>query len=226
MHNGKGIVVELILEDGQSFVRISCPSALTPSTGQYVLASDASNLPLPVPLFYTDSAPQGFIGMPPVLQTWMPGQELYLRGPLGHGFSLPIAARKIALVDLDGQPWQLRGLIRPSLNQGGSVVLVSDAPVDHLAHEVEVQPLSGLEEIVRWADYIAFDVARENLIRLKEKLGSGKQTPALAEAQIHVRTMMPCGGVAECGVCAVGLRSGWEMVCKDGPVFEYKKLFD
>ena len=226
MRNGKGTVVELILEDGQSFARISCPPALTPSAGQYLLASDAPDSPMPVPLFYTDSVTEGFICAPPVPESWKPGQEVYLRGPLGRGFTLPFAARKIALVALGGLPGRLRGLIRPSLKQGGSIVLVSDRSVDHLADEVEVLPLSALAEIVEWADYVAFDVSRENLKGLKERFGSRKQAAALAEAQILVRTPMPCGGVAECGVCAVRLKSDWEMVCKDGPVFEYNQLFD
>ena len=226
MHTEKGAIVELILEDGQSFARISCPPALTPSAGQYVLASDASDSPLPVPLFYTDSASEGFICAPPVPESWKPGQDVYLRGPMGRGFTLPFAARKIVLVAFDGQPWRLRGLIQPSLKQGGSIVLISDASVDQLADEVEVQPLSTLAEIIEWADYIAFDVAREKLMELRAKLGSGKQAPALAEAQILVRTLMPCGGAADCGVCAVSLKSGWEMVCKDGPVFWYNKFFD
>jgi dihydroorotate dehydrogenase electron transfer subunit len=226
MHNGKGMVVELILEDGQSFARISCPPALTPFAGQYLLASDASDSALPVPLFYTDSAPEGFICAPPLPESWRPGQEVYLRGPLGRGFSLPVAARKIALVAFDRQPWRLRGLIRPSLNQGGSIVLVSDVSVDHLADEVEVQPLSALSEIVEWADYIAFDIARDKLIGLRERLGGRRQATALAEAQLLIQSPMPCGGVADCGVCAVSLKSGWEMVCKEGPVFVYNKLFD
>ncbi len=226
MHIGKGQIVELILGSGLRFARISCPPALRPSVGQYLIASDTAGSPLPVPLFYTDFAPEGFICATPVLEVWVPGQDVYLRGPLGRGFTLPPAARKIALVAFDGQPWRLKGLIRMALKQGGSIVLVSDESVDHLADEVEVQPLAALPEIVEWADYMAFDLARENLMRLQERLGSGRRTAALSEAQILIRSPMPCGGVAECGVCAVSLRSGWELACKDGPVFLYSRLFD
>jgi len=226
MRTGKGQIVELILENGLRFARIACAVQLVPAAGQYVLASEASDSPLPVPLFNTESSPEGFICAPPVAESWKPGQELYLRGPLGHGFTLPVAAKRIALVSLDGQPWRLRGLIQPFLKQGGLIVLVSDSSVDNLSDEVEVQPLSSLSEVVRWADYIAFDVSRENLPGLKEKLDGLKQIAALAEAQVLVRAPMPCGGVAECGVCAISLKSGWEMVCKEGPVFVYSGLFD
>ena len=226
MRTGKGQIVELILENGLRFARIACAAYLIPAPGQYLLTSDAADSPLPVPLFYTESSPEGFICAPPVAESWKPGQELYLRGPLGHGFTLPVAAKRIALVSLDGQPWRLRGLIQPFLKQGGLIVLVSDSSVDNLSDEVEVQPLSSLSEVVRWADYIAFDVSRENLPGLKEKLDGLKQIAALAEAQVLVRAPMPCGGVAECGVCAISLKSGWEMVCKEGPVFVYSGLFD
>jgi len=234
MHSGTGQVVELILEDGQRAARISCPANLIPSPGQYLLASDASDSPLPVPVFYTDSAPQGvavapwrhFIAAPPVPDSWNPGHEIYLRGPLGHGFAIPVSARKVGLIAFDDSPSRLRGLIRPSLSQGAAVVLVSDFASGSLPNDVEVQPLSTLPEIIEWADYVAFDAARENLPELREKLRTLDQFSAGAkrEAQILIRTPVPCGGVAECGVCAVTLKSNWRMACKDGPVFGWNEL--
>jgi len=225
MHTGKGQILETVLEDGLRLARIACPANLIPAAGQYLLASDASDSPLPVPLFYTDSAPEGFFAAPPIPESWMPGTSLSLRGPLGRGFAIPAGARKIVLVAFDDSPLRLRGLIRPSLKQGAAVVLVSDLTVDHLSDEVEVQPLSALSEIMAWADFAAFDVARANLFELREKLGNKNQLPALCEAQVLIRISMPCGGVAECGVCAVNLLpSGWQMACKDGPVFDLREI--
>ena len=224
MHTAKGQVIELILENGLRHVRISCPANLTPSPGQYVLASDEPDSPLPVPIFYTASAPQGFIASAPVPDSWTPGMEVHLRGPLGRGFSLPLSARKVGLIAFDDAPSRLRGLIAPALKQSAAVVLVTDLDSDSLPDEVEVQPTSALAEIVEWGDYLAFDVARENLFELKEYLWSMKQAWAKNEAQLLIRTPMPCGGVADCGVCAVTLKSGWEMACKEGPVFELKEI--
>ena len=229
MHTGKGQVLETILEDGQRLVRIACQANLIPTAGQYLLAGDASLSlsqcsPLPVPLFYTDSASEGFVASPPIPQSWMPGMSLSLRGPLGRGFVIPVSVRKVALVAYDDSPIRLRGLIQPALKQGAAVVLVSDFAIDHLSDEVEVQPLSTLAEIVAWADYAAFDVARANLIQLREKLGILNQLSAVYEAQVLIRTSMPCGGVAECGVCAVSLKSGWQLACKDGPVFDLRVI--
>ena len=224
MHTGQGRVVETILENGQRLARIACPANLIPSAGQYLLASDASDAPLPVPLFYTDSAAESFLTAPPIPDTWMPGLNISLRGPLGRGFTIPISARKIALIAFDDTPVRLHGLIRPALKQGAAIVVVSDFAVGDVSDEVEAQPLSALGEVLAWADYAAFDVARTNLLELKEKLGMLKQLPVLYEAQVLIRTSMPCGGVADCGVCAVSLKSGWQMACKDGPVFNVREI--
>lgn len=229
MKTGQGQLYEIYLDAG---VRIICPPEMIPAPGQYLLASDASDSPLPVPLYYTDSAPEGsvmapwrhFLASPPIPETWRPGMQISLRGPLGRGFVIPASARKIALVAADDSPLRLRGLIKPSLKQGAAVVLVSDFAIDNLSDEVEAQPLSALSEIMAWADYVAFDVARANLFELREKLGRLNQLAAVKDAQVLIRTAVPCGGVAECGVCAVSLKSGWMMACKDGPVFDIREL--
>jgi len=224
MHTGKGQVLETILEDGQRLARISCPANLIPSAGQYLLASDTSDSPLPVPLYYTDSALEGFLAAAPIPESWIPGTVISLRGPLGRGFAVPVFARKIALVAFDDSPLRLRGLIRPALKQGAAVVLVSDFHVDNLSDEVEAQPLSALQDVMAWADYAAFDVARVNLFELRERLRVLKQAQAASEAQVLIRTAVPCGGVADCGVCGVSLKSGWQLACKDGPVFDLREI--
>src|SRR5690349_17150759 len=113
MHTGTGRVTELHL-DGSA--RIECPPELVPAPGQYLLAhTSASDLPLPVPVFLYDSAPAGFRAAGPLHPSWGPGTQLRMRGPLGHGFSRPAAARKVALVALDGSPARLRGLMSSGL---------------------------------------------------------------------------------------------------------------
>lgn len=224
MHTGKGQVVELILRDRLRHARLTCHVNLIPAPGQYLLANDESDSPLPVPIFYTDSAPQGFIAAAPVPGSWNPGREIYLRGPLGQGFMLPSSARKVALVAFDDSHARLQGLIQPVSSQGAAVVLLSDSKLDNLPDEVEVQPVSALSEVIEWADYVAFDVARENLSELRKRFFKGMQAKFPFDAQILVRTPVPCGGIAECGVCAVTVTSGWKMVCKDGPVLDWKEL--
>jgi len=224
MHIGKGQVLELILENGLRIARISCPVDLIPSPGQYLLAGDASDSPLPVSLFSTESAPGSFISSAPIPETWTPGAKITLRGPLGHGFDLPASARKVALVPFDDSSSRLRSLIKPALKQGAAVVLVSDLDGERLPDEVEIQPFSALDEILAWADFVAFNVARENLPGLRERLGVLGQLSVKKEAQVLVHTPVPCGGVAECGVCAVTLKSSWKLACKDGPVFDLREI--
>jgi dihydroorotate dehydrogenase electron transfer subunit len=224
MSAGKGQVLELILEDGFRYARLTCPPNLVPEPGQYLLASDGTDSTLPVPLFHTDYAPQGFVAVTPAASRWVPGLVLDLRGPLGRGFNLSLAARRVGLVAFDDAPARLRGLIRQALKQDAAVVLVSSAAPDNLPDDVEVQPLSTLSDILAWADYVAFDVSRENLPQLREQVGKQNSIIAPLGAQILIRTPVPCGGIAECGVCAVTLKSEWKLACKDGPVFDWGEL--
>jgi NAD(P)H-flavin reductase len=213
MKNGQGQVVEIFLD---SRVRLVCPSGLIPAPGQYLLAhAFGTDDPLADSVFFSDSASNGFVAAPGL--SWMPGTQLSLRGPLGHGFNIPVAARKIALVAFDDSPERLRGLIPFAFKQGAEVVLVSDVHVDNLPEDVEVQPLKALSEICQWSDFAAFDVAREKLPELKKRLEAGNQLGI----QVLIRAPMPCGAVAECGVCAVNIHNEWKLICKDGPVFEF-----
>lgn len=226
MHAGRGQVVELILDAEEAHARIACPAHLIPQPGQYVLASSASLSDLlPVPLFSTESTPWGFTACAPIPSFWAPGTDLALHGPLGRGFRLPSAARKVALIPFDGTAARLKGLVRPALHQGAAVTLVSDADETGLAEEVEVQPFAALEEVLAWAEYAAWDVLRESLPGLRERLGGERRVWAGKEAQILVRTPVPCGGIAECGACAVPVKSAFRLACKDGPVFDWREVF-
>jgi hypothetical protein len=225
MKQGTGELTELYLENGLRGGRLLCLQNLIPAPGQYLLAYDpASNSPLPAPVFNAGSVPGGFLVAPPIPPAWQPGIILSLRGPLGRGFSLPASARCVALVSLGDTAARLKPLIPAVLGQGASVVLVSDLDLPGLPPEVEIQPVSALSEVAKWADYLAFDLPRESLPGLRETLGLGEQAKVLFEAQVLVVTPMPCGGLAECGVCAVTVRRGWKMACKDGPVFDLDEL--
>ena len=233
MHIGEGLVKEITLLDGSTAARILCASNLIPAPGQYLLAhAHGSDAPLPVPVFPAESNLQGFLAAPPLPAAWTPGTRLHLRGPLGHGFALPMSARRVALVAWDNNSARLAPLMNLAYKQEASVTLVSDTQPDDLSLQVEVQPLSALNEIIKWADFIAVDVERASLPQLRERFGSGQQARGWAgsghfipnEMQVLVCTPMPCGGVAECGVCAVHVKHNWKMACKDGPVFALNDL--
>lgn len=218
-----GIVKE-IFEDGSA--RIDCPPELIPTPGQYLLAhAAASSAPIADSVFFSHSSADGFIAAAPMSSLWAPGTSLHLRGPLGRGFILPSAARKLALFAFDISPARLLGLIPSALKQNAEVALLSDKSPRDLPEVVEVQPLKAAHEIFRWADYVAIDTARENLNQLLEMFERQKeQARAWVEPQILIHTQMPCGALAECGVCAITSRHRSKLICKDGPVFNWKEL--
>jgi dihydroorotate dehydrogenase electron transfer subunit len=222
MHTGLGQLTQMYLDGSAD---LDCPANLVPAPGQYLLAHDsASDSPLAVPVYFYDSAPKGFRFAPPYPSTWTIGTKLALRGPLGHGFDVPVAARKIALIALNGSPAYLHGLIPLALKREMETVLLCNSPVSGLPEDVEVQPLQAFDEICKWADFIAIDIARETLNQLKEMTSKLWQVSAVREAQVLIHTPMPCGGLAECGVCAVGAHHDWKMACREGPVFVLKDI--
>jgi NAD(P)H-flavin reductase len=225
-------IAELILLDGFHAARILCPPGLTPAPGQYLLAhADGSDSPLAVPIFparsFTDphkTGTDGFLIAPPTPETWIPGTRLHLRGPLGHGFTLPASARRVALIAFGDSPRRLLALLDLAFKQDASVTLVCENPPEDLPLQVEIQPMHALSEVCGWADYAALDCAREDLAQLKEKLGAGGPAKIRCEAQVLIRTPMPCGGLAECGVCTVEGQRGDRLACADGPVFDWKEI--
>lgn len=161
MKNGKGQVKEILLD---SRVLITCPPGLIPAPGQYLLVhQSASDLfpawesPLPVSLFFSDSAPNGFITALQSPFSWRPGTSLNLRGPIGHGFVIPPSARKVALIAFDDAPVRLHGLIPVALKQNAEVVMICNSEVKDLPEVVEIQPLQAMLEIIQWADYAAME---------------------------------------------------------------------
>jgi dihydroorotate dehydrogenase electron transfer subunit len=223
MKTAKGKLEEIYL-DGSA--RIACPPELTPAPGQYLLAhADGSDSPLPVPVFSSLPSPQsGFRSAPGLPASWRPGQSLHLRGPIGHGFTIPATARKIALVAFDDAPARLLGLLSSALKQNAEVVVICNSAAEDLPEIVEIQPLKALPDALQWAEYAAMDVSRENLNLLRERLAEKVQVTAKIEAQVLIRSPMPCGALAECGVCALAIHHDWKMICKDGPVFELRDL--
>lgn len=222
MKTAQGRVEEIFLDGSAGIV---CPPELIPHPGQYLYAhADGSVSPLAVSLFPSLISPKGFRSAPAAPPSWRPGDILHLRGPIGRGFFIPANARRIALVAFDDSPSLLRGLIPVAMKQNAEVVLACDSQIADLPEVVEVLPLEAMGEILRWADYAAFDADRENLNRLMERLAGMNQAGAGIEAQVLIRAAMPCGGIADCGACALILRHEWKMICKDGPVFDLRGI--
>jgi dihydroorotate dehydrogenase electron transfer subunit len=88
--------------------------------------------------------------------------------------------------------------------------------------------LSALPELLNWADFIAIDLPLATLPDLRSRLGLNagvdRHLHLHCPAQALVLSPMPCGGLAECGVCAVPSPRGWKLACDDGPVFNLHEI--
>jgi dihydroorotate dehydrogenase electron transfer subunit len=221
-----GEIVEVWLEGDMVAGQIRCPETMLPLPGQYLIANGTSwdEAALPFTLFPAGSASGGFLTAPGLPPSWQPGTRLNLRGPLGRGFQLPAQARRVTLAALGESPSRLLPLARQAILQGAEVSLFSVQPPYNWPLDVEINPPGSLPDGMHWADYMALDLTADDLRQLREKLALPLHSRAVCPAQALIVTPMPCAGVGECGVCAVRMRRGWGLACKDGPVFDLNQL--
>jgi dihydroorotate dehydrogenase electron transfer subunit len=147
-----------------------------------------------------------------------------MRGPLGRGFELPASTHRLVLAALGDSVARLLPLAAQAAQNGCAIALFADAPLPSLPASYEAYPSSDLPESLVWADLLAIDLPLQHMVGLRKILGiaTGALLPCPAQVLIHVP--MPCAGLAECGACAVRTRRGYQLACKDGPVFDLKHL--
>jgi hypothetical protein len=219
--------------DGNQAARIDCPQTIIPNPGKYLLAHNPSEpdsvlgeslFPVGNPGTLDDVESPTLGQIPP---SWNPGTRLNLRGPLGHGFSIPVEARRLALVAFGDTSARLLPLIRPAIESGADIAIFTPAPPQpgSLPPAVEIHPLNALPDSLSWAAYLALDIPLGSLPHLRETLDLGPHDRIPCPAQALIWTPMPCGAAADCGACAVPTRkAGYKLACKDGPVFDLNEL--
>lgn len=213
----EGKIIERILDGRRAAARIACAANLVPAPGQYLLAHlPASDDPLAVAVFSAGVAADGFFAASSLSSAWTAGAALSLRGPLGRGFAIPANARRVALAAWDVSPAYLLGLLPLAEKQGADLVLLCDDPPEDIPSDVEIRPLAALDEIAQWADYLALAASRAGW---RERVHERARLKVTREAQALIVTPMPCGGLAQCGVCSVEVGKGSWLACEDGPVF-------
>lgn len=212
---------------GYHTARLKTPRPFSFEPGQYILASREADYQQTIPtvqfiesiigedLFIASQAPVD----------WIPGQRILFRGPLGHGFRLPTLFRRMLLIGLDAQPARLMSLIHKGLEKKVDIVLAGDFianPVisESIPSQVELAGMDQLPELLLWSDFVGMDLPIHHLDRLPGMISNVK----LVGAQALIHTDMPCGGIAECGICAVKTKRGYKMACLDGPVFDLADL--
>lgn len=218
-------LIELRLNPAGLEGLLACPATIHPLPGQYLLAfAPGQSEALATPLFPAGQTGEYLRVAPPLPVSWAAGMRLQVRGPLGNGFRLPAGARKVALAALGCGPERLLPLAELALAQDAAIVLYSAAVPDNLPSDVEIAPPAQLDEALDWADYLALDLAGDWRWHWRGILGLGEGQKLPFSGQGLVRTPILCGGMGECGVCAVKTRSGWSLACKDGPVYDLEML--
>ena len=229
MQQATARLTEIWLEGRDLVGRVRSP--IQPGPGQYALAQrvDASQAVLPAVLFSGGQTADGFIVAPPLPDGWRPGDDLLLKSPIGKGFCLPPGVNRLALLAMKYTTRRLLPLAEFGLKNGASVTLAcgnqsAALPFTDLPAAIEIVPLDDLSDLLNWADFIAIDLAFNDLSRFRQLLNVEPGSSLPCPAQVLVHTIMPCAGMADCGVCAVEMKHGWKLACKDGPVFELNNL--
>lgn len=203
-----------------ALVQLDLPRASWPRPGQYLLVDDAV---LARPLFRAGDYAQGWLhlpgGLPP---TWLPGTSVAVRGPLGKGFALPETVSRLALAALGETAVRLLPLLE--LASEADAVLFSQPPWPEVPARVELYPLSEFPAALGWAEFIALDVPLAEVESLPRRLGLAPEQGLPCPAQVLISAPMPCGGLADCGVCAFPARRGYRLACRHGPVFDWRDV--
>jgi len=225
MRLGIGRIVEIQSDvSGKTAARVICPVGMIPRPGQYLLAYDREDKSqvLSEVVFPSEISHDGFLSAPGIPEAWNVGTRLSLRGPLGRGFSLDGHIRRLVLVSFGESVTRLLPLMETAFRQKAAVAIFADCPLPTLPASVEAFPLVALPEALPWAEMVALEVPFEKITGLRKRLGMQERFPC--PTQVLVTTAMPCGGMAECGACAVQARRGWKLACKDGPVFDQDEI--
>ena len=226
MNETRARISEIFYNPNGTGMRLACESPLHPLPGQYLLARTAGMQQIiPIPLFCRAVEGMDLIVAPPVPTDWLPGTEIYLRGPLGNGFHPPATMRHLVLADLSGNQGQrLLQLASDVVETTVETALLSDSAPDELPIEIEFLPIKALNEVLAWADYLAVEVPLGQLGVLRDLAGlqSIREFPMQSEALVDAPLI--CGGIGACGVCSVKVSGRWQLACKDGPVFRLNQL--
>src|SRR5574340_949470 len=129
MQSGEGEINAIFYEEAEAAGSVLCAPGLIPAAGQYTLAvsllkSGETAEILTVPLFLSGQEEDGFAFAARMPEHWKPGTPLLLRGPIGHGFSLPSQVKRAALVAAGRTSARLRGLLPGLMAQRAETALV------------------------------------------------------------------------------------------------------
>lgn len=225
MAEGDWTIQEVRLAGSSLVLRIPAAPNLNLLPGQFFQAyAPGFDEPAATSLFLAQEHSSSWDLTGSIPPNWNPGTRLRWRGPLGHGFTLPVKVRKAAFVPWLDHGLTLLPLVHQALSHQAAVVWYSHQVPDWLPHQVEVLTPDSLPEAQMWADYIALTCDLVHFASLRQALVMDGASSLKCEAEVLVKTPLICGGSGECGVCSVKTRRGWTLACKDGPVFAFEEL--
>ncbi|MCW5874276.1 MAG: hypothetical protein KIS88_06480 [Anaerolineales bacterium] len=220
----------LLLEPYQNAAaRLQLPAAALPRPGQYLQVHDSTDneTAIATQLFAAGWQPSTVDGdaaelavAGPLPARWQPGHALRARGPLGRGFSLPPHTRRLALAAWGHNAARLL----PLAEAAPEVAVFCDESLGELPSHIEVQPLAALPAALAWADFVALDLPPTHVEELPSLLGFKERVPKTLNGQALITPPMPCGGLAQCGVCSFASQRKTFLACTSGPVFSLAEL--
>ncbi|MCW5887308.1 MAG: hypothetical protein KIT07_04195 [Anaerolineales bacterium] len=220
----------LLLEPYQNAAaRLELPAAALPRPGQYLQVHDPSDRQavIATQLFAASwqaaATQRGQVALHvagPLPANWQPGQVLHARGPLGRGFAVPAPTRRLALAASGRSASRLLPLGKAA----SEVAVFCDEALGELPSHIEVQPLAALPGALAWADFLALDLPPDQVKELPRLLGLNERVPKTLSGQALITPPMPCGGLAQCGVCSFATARRTLLACAAGPVFDLGEL--
>jgi len=220
----------------------------TAKAGQFVTVRCGEKLTLRRPLSIHQLTDPGYIYLLFKIvgkgTTWLSqkrkGEKLDLLGPLGKGFSIEPASRKLLLVAGGIGIAPLTFLAQKAVSQGMLVKLLLGARTKGELYPQKYQP-GGIETIITtedgstgergkvtdilskyidWADqiYACGPPAMYQTIADQRQRWQ-KRKPV----QISLEVRMGCG-IGACFSCSIRTKNGMKQVCRDGPVFNLDEV--
>lgn len=225
MAEGEWSIQEVRMAGSSLILRVPAFGTITPRAGQYFqVFAPGSEEPAATSLFLAGENISTWDLTGTISPRWNPGGRLRWRGPLGHGFNLPGKVDKAAFIPWHDSGLMMLPLLQLALKQGAAVVWFSREVPDWLPPQVEVLPPEAVSDVFSWAEYIALTCDMQHYSELVSVLGVSRMDHLPCKAEVLLRTALVCGGIGDCGVCAVNTHLGWKLACKDGPVFDLNQV--
>jgi len=249
MRHYEAAVIETLAQDeGICIMSLLAPGiAKAAEPGQFVMVyldSEAHLLPRPISLYNVDKS-SGLITLiyavvgsgTKIMSEWLVGRTVKVLGPLGNGFDLENCGKKVALIGggigtpplfLLGKELRKKGMeidvymgfrqAPPSFSQcfdtlsNNITVVTEDGSGGNKGYVTDFLPKKPIYDTIYTCGPIP-------MLKAVAAYAHSHSIPC----QVSVEERMACG-LGACKGCVVKTKSGYELCCADGPVFDSKEV--